>query len=400
MEGALPRFLRYVTFDTMSNEGNESNVPSSEGQRVLAAALAAELQELGLSDVSVSEHAYVTALLPANVDGKPTIGFIAHLDTSPEISGANVHARVVHFDGSDIPLSDTYVLSPSTFPDLLLYVGGDLVVTDGTTLLGADDKAGIAEIMTAVEYFVKNPDVPHGAIRVAFTPDEEIGHGAELLDIAAFGADWAYTVDGGTIGDLEFETFNAAAATVTFHGRTVHPGYAKGIMRNAMLEAAAFIVALPADEIPQKTEGYEGFFHLLDMKGCVEKATLKYIIRDHDAAKLEERKRTITELAGRFEGAEIVIKDQYRNMKEVIEPVSYIVDLAKEAIEAVGLKPTIRPIRGGTDGARLSFRGLPCPDLFSGAHNEHGRFEFVAVKSLEKASEVIVEIVKRAPNKK
>jgi tripeptide aminopeptidase len=304
------------------------------------------------------------------------------------------------FDGSDIPLSGPYVLSPSTFPNLLAYLGEDIVVTDGTTLLGSDDKAGIAAIITAVEYFVKNPEVPHAGFRIAFTPDEEIGHGAALLDLAAFGADWAYTVDGGARGDLEWETFNAAAATVTFHGRTVHPGYAKGIMRNAILDAAAFVVALPADEIPQKTEGYQGFFHLMDIKGCVETATLKYIIRDHDAAKLEERKRTITELAGRFEGTEIVIRDQYRNMAEVIAPVKYIVDLAKEAIEAVGVKPNIVPIRGGTDGSRLSFRGLPCPDIFSGAHNEHGRFEFVAVKSLEKAAEVIVEIVKRAPDKK
>jgi tripeptide aminopeptidase len=400
MESVLPRFLRYVKFDTMSNEDNESTVPSSEGQRVFAAALATELQELGLSDVSVSEHAYVTALLPANVAGKPTIGFIAHLDTSPELSGANIQARVVHFDGSDIALSETHVLSPSTFPNLLLYPDEDLVVTDGTTLLGADDKAGVAAIVTALEYFVKNPDAPHGAVRVAFTPDEEIGHGARLLDIAAFGADWAYTVDGGALGDLEFETFNAASATVTFHGRTVHPGYAKGIMRNAMLEAAAFVVALPADEIPQKTEGYEGFFHLMEMSGSVETATLRYIIRDHDAAKLQQRKATLTELVGRFEGAEVVIKDHYKNMREIIEPLMYIVDLAREAIEAAGVKPNIVPIRGGTDGARLSFRGLPCPDIFSGAHNEHGRFEFVPVKSMEKAAQVIVEIVKRAPDKK
>jgi tripeptide aminopeptidase len=400
MEGVLARFLRYVKFDTRSDGANESTVPSSEGQRVFAAALAAELQEIGLSEVTVSENAYVTALLPANVSGKPTIGFIGHLDTSPEISGANVQARVVHFDGSDIRLNDTFVLSPSAFPNLLNCVGEDLVVTDGTTLLGADDKAGIAEILTALEYLVKNPAVPHGAIRVAFTPDEEISHGAEFLDIAAFGADWAYTVDGGPMGDLEFETFNAAAATVTFHGRTVHPGYGKGIMRNAMLDAAAFVVALAPDEIPQKTEGYQGFFHLMKMSGSVETAVLRYIIRDHDAAKFQQRKETITELAARFEGAEVVIKDQYRNMREVIEPVMYIVDLAKEAIEAVGVKPNIVPIRGGTDGSSLSFRGLPCPDIFSGAQNEHGRYEFVTVKSMEKAAAVIVEIVKRAPDKK
>jgi tripeptide aminopeptidase len=399
MDGVLARFLRYVKYDTQSNPDNESEVPSSPGQRVFAEALAAELRQLGVSDVVVDEHAYVTGGIPANIPNKPTIGFIAHLDTSSEISGKDIKARIVHFDGSDIPLSPTYVLSQSAFPNLRDYIDEDLVVTDGLTLLGADDKAGVASIITALDYVLKHPEIEHGAIRVAFTPDEEIGHGASLLNIPNFGADWAYTVDGGGIGELEFETFNAASATVTFNGRTVHPGYAKGIMRNAILEAAAFITALPADEIPQKTEGYEGFYHLMDIKGCVEQATLKYIIRDHDAAKLEIRKKTMTELVAKFEGAEIVIRDQYRNMREVIEPMMYIVDLAKEAIAAVGLKPLIRPIRGGTDGSQLSFRGLPCPDIFSGAQNEHGRFEFVAVKAMQKGAEAIVEILKRAPNK-
>lgn len=401
---AVSRFLKYVSFDTQSDENSET-FPSSQKQFSLANYLADELRQIGLSDVEVDENCYVTATLPQNCDGElPTIGFIAHLDTSPDVSGKDVKASVVKFDGNDIGLNSelNIALSPSEFPEMNSYLGQELIVTDGTTLLGADDKAGIAAIVSAMEALVKNSDVKHGKIRIAFTPDEEIGCGADRFDVKKFGADWAYTIDGGAIGELEYENFNAASATIKFKGTNVHPGYAKGKMVNANKLAAEFACKLSILPSPESTEGYEGFVHLTKIEGSVEEASLHYIIRDFDADKLERFKQAISLELSAFseeknldnDNFELEIKDQYRNMIEKIEPVMHIVNRAEKAMERCGIKPQKRPIRGGTDGARLSFEGLPCPNIFAGGHNFHSRYEFLPVDSLIAAAKVIVEIAK------
>lgn len=400
----VSRFLKYVSFDTQSDENSET-FPSSQKQFSLANYLADELRQIGLSDIEVDENCYVTATLPQNCDGElPTIGFIAHLDTSPDVSGKDVKASVVKFDGNDIGLNSelNIALSPSEFPEMNSYLGQELIVTDGTTLLGADDKAGIAAIVSAMEALAKNSDVKHGKIRIAFTPDEEIGCGADRFDVKTFGADWAYTIDGGAIGELEYENFNAASATIKFKGTNVHPGYAKGKMVNANKLAAEFACKLSSLPSPESTEGYEGFVHLTKIEGSVEEASLHYIIRDFDADKLERFKQAISlELSAFAEEKsldsndfELEIKDQYRNMIEKIEPVMHIVNRAEKAMERCGIKPQKRPIRGGTDGARLSFEGLPCPNIFAGGHNFHSRYEFLPVDSLIAAAKVIVEIAK------
>jgi tripeptide aminopeptidase len=401
---AVSRFLKYVSFDTQSDENSET-FPSSQKQFSLANYLADELRQIGLSDVEVDENCYVTATLPQNCDGElPTIGFIAHLDTSPDVSGKDVKASVVKFDGNDIGLNSelNIALSPSEFPEMNSYLGQELIVTDGTTLLGADDKAGVAAIVSAMEALIKNSDVKHGKIRIAFTPDEEIGCGADRFDVKTFGADWAYTIDGGAIGELEYENFNAASATIKFKGTNVHPGYAKGKMVNANKLAAEFACKTSSLPSPESTEGYEGFVHLTKIEGSVEEASLHYIIRDFDADKLERFKQAISlELSAFAEEKsldskdfELEIKDQYRNMIEKIEPVMHIVNRAEKAMERCGIKPQKRPIRGGTDGARLSFEGLPCPNIFAGGHNFHSRYEFLPVDSLIAAAKVIVEIAK------
>lgn len=401
---AVSRFLKYVSFDTQSDENSET-FPSSQKQFSLANYLADELRQIGLSDIEVDENCYVTATLPQNCDGElPTIGFIAHLDTSPDVSGKDVKASVVKFDGNDIVLNSelNIALSPSEFPEMNSYLGQELIVTDGTTLLGADDKAGVAAIVSAMEALIKNSDVKHGKIRIAFTPDEEIGCGADRFDVKTFGTDWAYTIDGGAIGELEYENFNAASATIKFKGTNVHPGYAKGKMVNANKLAAEFACKLSSLPSPESTEGYEGFVHLTKIEGSVEEASLHYIIRDFDADKLEQFKQAISLELSAFseekyldnDNFELEIKDQYRNMIEKIEPVMHIVNRAEKAMERCGIKPQKRPIRGGTDGARLSFEGLPCPNIFAGGHNFHSRYEFLPVNSLIAAAKVIVEIAK------
>lgn len=401
---AVSRFLKYVSFDTQSDENSET-FPSSQKQFSLANYLADELRQIGLSDIEVDENCYVTATLPQNCDGEfPTIGFIAHLDTSPDVSGKEVKASVVKFDGNDIGLNSelNIALSPSEFPEMNSYLGQELIVTDGTTLLGADDKAGIAAIVSAMEALIKNSDVKHGKIRIAFTPDEEIGCGADRFDVKTFGADWAYTIDGGAIGELEYENFNAASATIKFKGTNVHPGYAKDKMVNANKLAAEFACKLSSLPSPESTEGYEGFVHLTKIEGSVEEASLHYIIRDFDADKLDRFKQAISLELSSFseeknldnDNFELEIKDQYRNMIEKIEPVMHIVNRAEKAMERCGIKPQKRPIRGGTDGARLSFEGLPCPNIFAGGHNFHSRYEFLPVDSLIAAAKVIVEIAK------
>ena len=404
----IDRFVRYVTTDTESDPSS-STTPSTEKQWDLANALVQELKDIGLTEVTIDDNAYVMATLPSNVDHHvPTIGFISHFDTSPDFTGANVRPRVIeHYDGKVILLNkeQDIVLSPKEFDDLLLYVGNTLIVTDGTTLLGADDKAGITEIVSAMEYLVQHPEIKHGAIKVGFTPDEEIGRGAHKFDVAKFGADWAYTVDGSQIGELEFENFNAAGAKVSFKGKMVHPGYAKGKMVNSMYLAQKFIQALPARETPELTEGRDGFYHLHHMAGDVELTELHYIIRDHDAQRFKERKQLMHQVAEdlnnsiRMERVSVEIKDQYFNMREKIEPMMHIVDLAKEAMEAAGIIPIIKPIRGGTDGSQLSFMGLPCPNIFAGGHNFHSRYEYVPVESMLKATEVIVNIAKMLATK-
>ena len=370
---------------------------------VFAQALEKELHEMGLEDITLDENGYLMATLPANIDRDvPTVGFIAHLDTSPDMSGRNVNPRIVkNYEGGDIVLNekDGIVLRPTEFPEMLNYIGDDLIVTDGTTLLGADDKAGVAEIITAVEYLQLHPEIEHGKIRIAFNPDEEIGQGAHKFDVERFGADWGYTMDGGEVGELEFENFNAAVAKVTFKGRNVHPGYAKHKMVNSIRIANQFILMLPRWETPEHTEGYEGFYHLVNIEGSVEETTLTYIIRDHDRDRFERRKKELEHLTRKtnheFPGcATIEIKDQYFNMREKIEPVMHIIDVAEEAMKLAGVKPKVQPIRGGTDGAQLSFKGLPCPNIFAGGLNFHGRYEFVPVQSMEKAERVIVEIVR------
>lgn len=397
----VERFLKYVSFDTQSAE--DTNVtPSTPGQVVFAQYLKSELESLGLQDVTLDEHGYLFATLPANTDRVvPTIGFIAHMDTSPDMSGQNVNPRIVRaYDGTDITLcaEESIILSPKQFPELLFHKGEDLIVTDGKTLLGADDKAGIAEIVSAMVYLMEHPEIKHGKIRIGFNPDEEIGLGAHKFNVDAFACDWAYTMDGGEVGELEFENFNAASAKVTIQGRNVHPGYAKGKMINALLVAHKFISMLPADERPEHTEGYEGFYHLVGLEGDVDHATLNYILRDHDRARFEQRKATMAHIADALnaelgEGTVTLdMHDQYYNMRQQIEPVMHVIDIAKEAMLAAGVTPRVQAIRGGTDGAQLSFKGLPCPNIFAGGLNFHGRFEFVPIQSMEKARDVIVKI--------
>lgn len=408
MQNISDRFLKYVSFDTQSDV-NSSTTPSTEKQWEIARYLEKELKEIGLTDVQIDDHAYIMATLPSNVNHKvPTIGFIAHFDTSPDYTATNVKPQIhKNYDGKDIVLNEKegIVLSPSYFDDLLLYKGQTLITTDGTTLLGADDKAGVTEIVTAMEYLIQHPEIKHGDIRIGFTPDEEIGRGAHKFDVEKFGAEWAYTMDGSQVGELEYENFNAAGAVVTIHGKIVHPGYAKGKMVNSMLIASEFINALPASEIPEKTEGYEGFFHLTDMHGEVEKTKLEYIIRDHDMDLFQQRKAHMMKVAEGInkklgsEAIEIKIEDQYFNMREKVEPVMHIVDIAEEAMKKLNIKPLIKAIRGGTDGSQLSYKGLPCPNIFAGGHNFHGRYEYVPVESMIKATEVIVKIAELTAQK-
>lgn len=397
----VERFLKYVSFDTQSNE--ETNVtPSTEGQMVFARYLKEELEELGLEEISLDENGYLFATLPANTDKEvPVVGFIAHMDTSPDMSGKNVSPRIVaNYDGGDILLNsaENIVLSTERFPELLDHKGEDLIVTDGTTLLGADDKAGIAEIVSAIVYLKEHPEIKHGKIRIGFNPDEEIGLGAHKFDVEKFGCDWAYTMDGGEVGELEFENFNAASAKVVFKGRNVHPGYAKNKMINSIRVANQFMSMLPAEETPEHTEGYAGFYHLVGISGEVEQTTVSYIIRDHDRARFEERKKNMEALVGKInaeygEGTALLeLHDQYYNMREKIEPVMHVIDIAFKAMQEAGVKPAVKAIRGGTDGAQLSFKGLPCPNIFAGGLNFHGRFEFVPIQSMEKAMKVVVKI--------
>ena len=397
----IDRFVSYVTVDTESDPTSE-NTPSTKKQWDLANALVAELKDIGMKDVSIDENSYIMATLPSNSDKElPIIGFISHFDTSPDFTGANVKPQIIeNYDGSDIVLNkeQNIILSPSYFEDLLLYKGQTIITTDGTTLLGADDKAGITEIISAMEYLINHPELKHGTIKVGFTPDEEIGRGAHKFDVKKFGADWAYTMDGSQVGELEYENFNAAGAVVTVKGKIVHPGYAKGKLINSMYIASQFINSLPKMETPEHTEGREGFFHLHDMNGAVEETKLQYIIRDHDLSKFEARKKIINKLAAELNsqyGREVIsveIKDQYFNMREKIEPVMHIVKIAEEAMIQANIKPLIKPIRGGTDGSQLSYMGLPCPNIFAGGHNFHGRYEYVPVESMQKAIEVIVNI--------
>ena len=397
----VERFLNYTTFDTQSAEESES-VPSTAKQMVFARYLKSELEREGLEDVELDDMGYLYATLPANIkDEVPTIGFIAHYDTSPDCSGADIKPRIVEqYDGSDIMLSDGIVSSPKRFPELLQHVGEDLIVTDGTTLLGADDKAGIAEIVQAMVYLKAHPDIKHGKIRIAFNPDEEIGMGAHYFDVEKFGCQWAYTMDGGEVGELEFENFNAASAKITIKGVSVHPGYAKGKMVNASMLATEFANMLPEDETPETTEGYQGFYHLLSVQSNVEKAKLHYIIRDHDRSRFEQRKRFIANITQRMnekyagEGASVTceVNDQYYNMKEQIDQQMHVIDLVLKAMQEVGVSPRVKPIRGGTDGAQLSFKGLPCPNIFAGGINFHGPYEFVPIQSMEKAMQVVVKL--------
>ena len=395
------RFLKYVSFTTTSDE-NTNMTPSTPGQMIFAKYLADELKSIGMKDITLDKNGYIMATLPANTDKEvPVIGFISHMDTSPDSSGKNVKPRIVeNYDGGDILLNEEklIVFETEKYPEILQYKGQDIIVTDGTTLLGADDKAGLAEIVTAMEYLIQHPEIKHGKIRVGFTPDEEIGQGADHFDVKKFDAEWAYTMDGGEIGELEFENFNAASAKVTITGLNVHPGYARHKMKNSMRIATQFVSMLPRHETPEHTEGYEGFYHLTNIEGTVEKTLLTYIIRDHDRDRFERRKKEIQHLANKINAeygentAVVELRDQYYNMREKVEPVMHVVDLAFEAMNATGVKPTVKPIRGGTDGARLSFEGLPCPNIFAGGHNFHGRFEYLPIPSMEKAMMVIVKI--------
>ncbi|GFD76365.1 peptidase T [Tenacibaculum sp. KUL113] len=400
----IDRFVKYVTIDTESDPNNPA-FPSTEKQWNLAKVLEKELKEIGMADVELDENCYLMATLPSNLDYEvPTIGFVAHIDTSPDFTGANVKPQIhENYDGKDILLNkeENIVLSPDYFEDLLQYKGQTIITTDGTTLLGADDKAGVTEIVSAMEYLIQHPEIKHGKIRICFTPDEEVGKGAHMFDVEKFGAEWAYTMDGSQIGELEYENFNAASATVTIQGKIVHPGYAKGKMINSMLIASEFINALPEGEVPEKTTGYEGFFHLHHMEGKVEQTTLSYIIRDHDMDQFNNRKKAMLDLAevlNAKRGQKLVsveIKDQYFNMKEKVTPVMHIVDIAEEVMKDMGITPLIKPIRGGTDGSQLSYKGLPCPNIFAGGHNFHGRYEYVPAESIVKASEVIVGIAQK-----
>jgi len=405
----IKRFISYVTVDTESDPESDTT-PSTKKQWNLANALVEELKQIGMDDVTIDKNAYIMATLPSNIEGNvPTIGFVSHFDTTPDFTGANVKPQIIeNYDGKDITLNKELdiILSPEYFEDLLEYKGQTLITTDGTTLLGADDKAGIAEIISAMEYLVQHPEIKHGKIRVGFTPDEEIGRGAHKFDVEKFGADWAYTMDGSRIGELEYENFNAAGATVTVKGKIVHPGYAKGKMVNSMYIATDYINSLPRMETPEHTEGRQGFFHLYSINGEVDSTKLQYIIRDHEKKHFEARKKMMLQLADELnsqfekEVISVEIKDQYFNMREKIEPVMHIVDIAEKAMLKAGIKPNIKPIRGGTDGSQLSFMGLPCPNIFAGGHNFHGRFEYVPVESMQKAVEVIVNIVKSIPEAK
>lgn len=397
----VDRFIKYVKFDTESNT-TTGTTPSTPGQRVLAEELKKELTEIGLQDISLDGNGYLMATLPANTDKKvPTIGFVAHMDTSPDLTGKNVNPRIVKsYDGKDILLNKdlNIVLSPNDFPELLKFKDQDIIVTDGTTLLGADDKAGIAEIITAMKYLKDHPEIEHGKIRICFTPDEEIGEGADHFDVEKFGAEWAYTMDGGELGELEYENFNAAGVKIAIQGRSVHPGSAKDKMINALVVANKLVSLIPANERPEHTSHYEGFFHLMGMSGSVDAASVSYIIRDHDRALFESRKQIMRDaveyLQKLYPNSTITldIKDQYYNMREKVEPVIKIVDYAFNAMQELGITPLVKPIRGGTDGARLSFMGLPCPNIFAGGLNFHGRYEYVPIPSLEKAVKVIVKI--------
>ena len=401
MQNIIDRFISYVIIDTESDP-KSSTTPSTLKQWDLANKLVEELKTIGMQDVTIDENAYIMATLPSNVNHDvPTIGFISHFDTTPDFTGANVNPQIIkNYNGKDIILNEEegIILSPDLFDDLLQYKGQTLITTDGTTLLGADDKAGITEIITAMEYLINHPEIKHGKIRVGFTPDEEIGRGAHKFDVKKFGADWAYTMDGSQIGELEYENFNAAGAVIKIKGKIVHPGYAKGKMINSMYIATEFINSLPELETPEHTENYQGFFHLSSIEGKVEETILQYIIRDHDKKHFEARKEMIQNLAdeinSQYEREVIVveIKDQYYNMKEKVEPVMHIVDIAEEAMKQLGIKPLIKPIRGGTDGSQLSYMGLPCPNIFAGGHNFHGRYEYVPVESMVKATQVICKI--------
>jgi tripeptide aminopeptidase len=405
MQHIIDRFISYVTVDTESDPNSETT-PSTVKQWDLANQLVEELKAIGMQDVTIDDKAYIMATLPSNVAHEvPTIGFVSHFDTTPDFTGANVKPQIIpNYDGKDIVLNaeKNIVLSPSYFKDLLQYKGQTLITTDGTTLLGADDKAGITEIVTAMELLINNPEIKHGKIRVGFTPDEEIGRGAHHFDVEKFGAAWAYTMDGSQIGELEYENFNAAGAKITFKGKSVHPGYAKGKMINSMLIANDFINELPKGETPEETKGYQGFFHVHHLTGSIEETVLELIIRDHSKKKFEKRKELIHKIAKKINkkfakqfGEDIVIaevKDQYYNMKEKVTPVKYIVDIAESAMRELGIKPLIKPIRGGTDGCQLSYKGLPCPNIFAGGHNFHGKYEYVPVESMQKAVEVIVKI--------
>ncbi|MGB5171650.1 peptidase T [Eudoraea sp.] len=400
MESQIDRFIRYASIDTQSDP-NSDTTPSTEKQWVLARMLFEELSAMGLEEVSIDDHGYVMATLPSNLAIKvPTIGFISHYDTTPDFSGTNVKPRLIkNYDGKDIVLNKAkdIILSSAYFEDLLHYQGQDIIVTDGTTLLGADDKAGITEIMSALEYLLEHPEIKHGTIRVGFTPDEEIGRGAHKFDVEKFNCDWAYTMDGSQVGELEYENFNAAGAKITAVGKSVHPGYAKGKMVNAILLVSEFMNLLPTEEVPQNTEEREGFYHIHHIKGEIEKAELELIIRDHDKNLFEKRKAFLGELIEKLntkhgDYLSIEIKDQYFNMSEMVKPVFHIVEIAKEAMESLGISPIIKPIRGGTDGSQLSFMDLPCPNIFAGGHNFHGKYEYLPVQSMEKATQVIVKI--------
>jgi len=405
MQHIIDRFIGYVTVDTESDP--ESNTtPSTAKQGDLANKLVEELKQIGLTDASIDDKSYVMATLPSNLDYEvPTIGFVSHFDTTPDFTGKDVKPQIIkNYDGGDIVLNkeQNIILSPSYFKDLLLYKGQTLITTDGTTLLGADDKAGITEIMTAMEFLVQNPQIKHGTLKVCFTPDEEIGRGADHFDVEKFGADWAYTMDGSQIGELEYENFNAAGVKIRFKGKSVHPGYAKGKMINSMLLANKFINKLPKDETPETTKNYEGFYHVTNIQGSIEDTLVQLIIRDHNRKKFEKRKEYVEEVVAKINkkykkqfGEDIAIleiKDQYYNMREKVEPVMHIVKLAEQAMKELNIKPLIKPIRGGTDGSRLSFMGLPCPNIFAGGHNFHGKYEYVPVESMQKAIEVIVKI--------
>jgi len=412
MQHIIDRFISYVTVDTESDP-NSTTTPSTAKQWDLANKLVEELKSIGLQDVTIDDKSYIQATLPSNLDyDVPTIGFVAHFDTTPDFTGANVKPQIVkNYDGGDIILNkeQNIVLSPSYFEDLLLYKGQTLITTDGTTLLGADDKAGVTEIVTAMEYLIQNPHIKHGTLKVGFTPDEEIGRGADFFDVEKFGCEWAYTMDGSQIGELEYENFNAAGVKLKFKGKSVHPGYAKGKMINSMLLATKYISKLPKDEVPERTKGYEGFFHVVHLDGSIEETNVQLIIRDHSRKKFEKRKKEVVKIADKFNkkyakqfGADIVeieVKDQYYNMREKVEQVKHIVDLAEQAMKALDIKPLIKPIRGGTDGSRLSFMGLPCPNIFAGGHNFHGKYEYVPVESMQKAIDVIIKIAELTAEK-